>query len=246
MNVDPRIIVPAWPAPPGVHAAFTLRQGGVSQAPYDSFNLGDHVGDDSQAVEANRAALLRRLSLPTDPLWLHQMHGCDIARGRGDCEADGVVVDEPGKVCAIMVADCLPVLFSTRDGSRVAAAHAGWRGLAAGVLENTVASMGQAGDDVLAWLGPCIGPDSFEVGEDVRSAFVDQDAGTSGAFLHWRPGHWLADLPALARRRLGAVGVRSVYGGHWCTYKERENFFSYRRDGVTGRMAALIWMAAPG
>lgn len=244
MNEDIDVIVPAWPAPPGVRAAFTLRQGGSSRAPYHSLNLGDHVGDEPQAVEANRLALTRRLRLPGEPLWLRQVHGCELALGEGGCEADGVVVKEVDKVCAILVADCLPVLFARQDGKAVAAAHAGWRGLAAGILERTLAALEAPPDEILAWLGPCIGPNAFEVGEEVLAAFVETDPEAEKDFLAWRPGHWLANLPALARRRLRAAGVTSIYGGHWCTYREPDRFFSYRRDGISGRMAALIWKAS--
>lgn len=225
----------------------TSRQGGVSSAPWDSFNLGDHVGDDPQHVAANRARL--RQNLPADPLWLKQIHGARVidAGVASDLEADAAFTRQPATVCAVLTADCLPVLFCDRAGSVVAAAHAGWRGLASGVLEAAVAAMGVAPEDVLAWMGPAIGPRAFEVGDEVRRIFVRQHAEAASAFTAQPPGgeskqKWLADIYQLARLRLSHAGVTSIYGGGRCTYGERGEFFSYRRDGVTGRMAALIWL----
>ncbi len=234
------LITPDWPAPTGVWALTTTRLGGVSPAPYDSLNLGDHVGDAPQAVAENRRIL--REVLPSEPRWLSQVHGCSVADAgeSGPCEADAAIALEPGRVCAVLTADCLPVLLCDKAGTRVAAVHAGWRGLADGVLEATVARM--AGDELMAWLGPAIGPDAFEVGDEVREAFLERDPGAEAAFQPSPQGRWLADLYTLARRRLAAAGVGAVYGGGLCTYTDSERFYSYRRDGVTGRIASLIWL----
>lgn len=240
------LILPQWPAPGRVRAASTTRIGGLSPAPYDTLNLAKHVGDDPGRVDANRARLDEALSLPGEPLWLNQVHGCEVAdteTAEPGCSADAALARGPGRVCAVMTADCLPVLFCARDGSTVAAAHAGWRGLAAGVLERTVADLGVAPADVLAWLGPAIGPDAFEVGPEVREAFTAGDAGARGCFRPAGGDTWLADIFGLARRRLAAVGVSAVFGGGLCTYSDPRRFYSYRRDGVTGRMASLIWLA---
>jgi YfiH family protein len=238
-----------WHAPPGVRAAFTTRQGGVSAVPWDSFNLGVHVNDAPDAVAANRSRLKQVLSLPSEPVWLTQVHGVDVVDldKAGDLlappTADAVIAHDRGRVCTIMVADCLPVLFASRDGSRIGAAHAGWRGLAAGVLEKTVLALGVPGSQLTAWLGPAISRENFEVGDDVRQAFVAQDAKAASSFVRNPRGKWQADLIALARRRLEAIGVTDVSGGQWCTFADRERFFSHRRDGKGGRMAALIWRA---
>jgi len=240
-------LVPDWPASAQVRALQTLRTGGCSQPPWDSFNLGEHVGDDPLAVAANRQLLRRQL--PAEPLWLQQVHG--IAAVDADATVNSVAADaayarRPGRVCAVMTADCLPVLFCDRAGTVVAAAHAGWRGLAAGVLESTVEAMAVPPAEILAWLGPAIGPQCFEVGDEVRQAFVLNDPLACEAFVAQAPGKWLADIYRLARQRLAAVGVVSVSGGGLCTVSDGERFFSYRRDGVTGRMASLIWLAPAG
>jgi YfiH family protein len=240
-------LVPDWPAPPVVRAAITTRPGGVSRAPWDSLNLADHVGDDAACVAENRRRLRRALGLPAEPFWLHQVHGCDVAdadaaAGDSPCEADAAVATRPGRVCAVLTADCLPVLFCSRQGDWVAAAHAGWRGLAAGVLERAVARAPVAAADVLAWLGPAIGPAAFEVGAEVRAAFLAEDAGVAGCFAPSPAGRWLADLYGLARRRLERSGVGWVGGGSLCTFTDAGRFFSFRRDGTTGRMASLIWL----
>lgn len=243
----PDWIVPEWPAPSTVSALITTRAGGASAGTYASFNLGFSTGDDAGAVEANRH-LLRAL-LPGEPRWLKQIHGVRVLPAeavQGRPEADASITRMPGTVCAIQVADCLPVLFAARSGSVVAAAHAGWRGLAAGVIENTVAAMEDAGasaGELMAYIGPGIGPRAFEVGDDVRDAYVSRDAGAAAAFEPQGAGKWLADLPALARRALERCGVTGIYGGTLCTYSDPRRFYSYRRDKVTGRMAALIWMA---
>lgn len=237
-------ITPDWPAPANVRALITTRVGGVSAAPYASFNLGDHVGDDPRHVEQNRADLAA--CLPAQPAWLTQVHGTAVlnaAQVAGAPQADASVALQPGVVSVVMTADCLPVLLCDRAGSVVAAAHAGWRGLLDGVLERTVEAMAQPAGELLAYLGPAIGPTAFEVGNEVRQAFVAHSAQASEAFLPGASaGKWLADLYLLARQRLNGVGVNAVYGGHDCTYSDAERFFSYRRDGVTGRMASLIWL----
>jgi hypothetical protein len=244
---EPDLILPDWPAPAVVRAAFTLRQGGVSRPPFDSFNIAVHVGDEPGAVAENRARLRERLELPAEPAWLEQVHGCsvadlDAAAARAvSGPADAAVTRSVARVCAIQVADCMPVLFASTDGAAIGAAHAGWRGLAGGVLEATVRAMGTPPGQLLAWLGPAIGQANFEVGEEVRAAFLAGDPGAAAAFTANPRGRWQCDLYALARRKLGALGVSSVSGGGWCTYSDTGRFFSYRRDGRCGRMAALVW-----
>ncbi|WJW74922.1 peptidoglycan editing factor PgeF [Thiohalobacter sp. IOR34] len=237
-------LIPDWPAPAVVRALTTTRAGGVSRPPYDSLNLADHVGDDPAAVAANRERLRTRLGLPAEPVWLRQVHGTgivDAARLSGTAGADGSTTAQPGVVCAVLTADCLPLLLCDRAGRRVAAVHAGWRGLAGGVIEAALDAMDRPGSELLAWLGPAIGPRAFAVGDEVRAAFVAADPAAATAF-HREAGGWRADLYALARQRLAARGVRAVYGGHWCTHEDRARFYSYRRDGDTGRMASLIWL----
>lgn len=237
------MILPDWPAPANVRGLMTTREGGVSGAPWASFNLGDHVGDDPACVAANRARLRERL--PAEPGWLRQVHSARVLElgGEANAEADAAFSREKGQVCAVLTADCLPVLFCDRAGSVVAAAHAGWRGLAGGVLEATVAAMRVDPGEILAWMGAAIGPQAFEVGDEVRRIFVGQHPEAASAFVPHAPGKWLADIYRLARIRLNAVGVEAVYGGGRCTFSEGEVFFSYRRDGVTGRMASLVWLA---
>lgn len=236
-------IVPDWPAPANVHALVTTRHGGVSVAPYASINLGDHVGDDPAAVAANRRML--QASLPTEPVWLKQVHGSGIAdadHALGVPEADGSVARRPGVICAVLTADCLPILLCDRAGTVVAAAHAGWRGLADGVIEAVVKTMAIEAGEILAWLGPAIGPRAFEVGDEVRQIFMARDPAAEQAFIpSASAGKWLADIYLLARQRLARIGVKRVYGGEYCTHADMERFFSYRRDGVTGRMASLVW-----
>jgi YfiH family protein len=241
------LIHPDWPVPSRVKSLMTTRRGGVSSAPWDSFNLGDHVGDDPQHVAANRANL--REHLPAEPLWLKQVHSARVVEPGRDAklEADAAFTRNPATICAVLTADCLPVLFCDRGGNVVAAAHAGWRGLAGGVLEATVAAMGVAPGDILAWMGAAIGPQAFEVGDEVRQAFVGRHTEAAGAFTPLPSADaatqkWLADIYQLARIRLNRAGVTSIYGGGRCTYGESGEFFSYRRDRVTGRMAALIWL----
>jgi len=239
-------LVPDWPAPPAVRAVTTTRHGGVSHGPWASMNPADHVGDAAAAVAANRARLRRALVLPAEPVWLSQVHGVGVvdAASAGDRPAaDAAWTAQPGVVCAVLTADCLPVLLADRAGRCVAAAHAGWRGLAAGVLEATVAQLPVPPRELLAWLGPAIGPAAFEVGADVRAAFVEQDAQAAGAFTPGADGRWFADLYRLGRQRLASCGVTAVYGGDWCTFLDSARFYSYRRDGTTGRMATLVWLA---
>ena len=236
-------IVADWPAPAGVRAVATTRQGGFSLPPYESLNLGDHVGDDPERVAKNRSRLRQILALPAEPNWLEQVHGCEVAAcGSGQIKADAVIARQIGGVCAVLTADCLPLLLCNRQGTRVAAVHAGWRGLAAGVIENAVAAFGQPGEELLAWMGPAIGPRQFEVGDEVREVFVAADPAAETAFRAQGSGHWLADIYQLARQRLGSLNLGYVGGGEYCTVSDPERFFSYRRDGVTGRMAALIWI----
>lgn len=227
-------LVPDWPAPANVKALVTTRAHG---------NLADHVGDQESAVAARRAELCRHL--PAEPLWLTQVHGVRCVRAEDaaiGAEADASMTTVPGRVCAVLTADCLPVLLCDEAGSVVAAAHAGWRGLAAGVIEASVAEMSVPGERLLAWLGPAIGPSAFEVGDDVVGAFSAHDADATMAFAARPNGKWLCDLYALARRRLNALGIMRVAGGGLCTYSDGERFYSYRRDGATGRMASLIWI----
>lgn len=242
-----------WPAPPGVRALTTLRTGlGVSAAPFDTFNLGTRCGDDLAAVAENHRQLQAALALPSSPHWLRQVHGIGVVRFDAQSkavsaeapEADASVTDRPGSVLAILTADCLPVVLAANDGSEVAAAHAGWRGLCAGVLEATVAAMHTPPHMLRAWLGPAAGPQAYEVGSDVFDAFTGRDARARMAFLPTRPGHWNVDLYTLARQRLLDVGVTDVHGGGLCTILDRARFFSHRRDGQSGRIATLVWMAA--
>lgn len=250
-------LLPDWPAPAHVHALVTTRLGGCSMAPHDSLNLGDHVDDDPQAVAANRALLeqaLQRLAPAVAPQWLKQVHGTRVVTPPAEPtqrrvwipEADAAVTTQAGVPITVMTADCLPAFFTDRAGTCVAVAHAGWRGLCDGVLEATVAQFAQA-DDVLVWLGPAIGPQSFEVGGEVRDEFMARDAVAEQAFVPspGRPGRWLGDLYQLARQRLRRVGVEAVYGGGRDTHAERELFYSFRRDGRTGRMASVIWLGQP-
>jgi YfiH family protein len=247
---EPVFIFPDWPAPAHVHAASTTRQGGASTAPYDSFNLASHVGDDAQCVQQNRWLLRQALQLPAEPAWLEQVHGVEVVEASGlsgPCAADASISTECGVVCTVMTADCLPVLMCDRRGRGVAAAHAGWRGLAAGVIEATAKRLCQRLDcdagELLVWLGPAIGPQAFEVGSEVRDAFTANDTAAGQAFIANRPGHWLADIYLLARQALRRQGIEAVYGGGRCTYNEVENFFSFRRNSTTGRMASLIWLS---
>ena len=242
-----RPIVPEWPAPGRVRAASTTRTGGVSGGPWRSLNLGDHVADDGEAVSRNRARLRNELELPEEPRWLVQRHGTRVVAAGAvpdGAAADGIVAREPGMVCAVLAADCMPVLLCDRDATMVAALHAGWRGLAAGILEAGIRATGVAPGELIAWLGPAIGPERYEVGPDVRDAFLASDPDAADAFRSsGPPDRWRADLERLVRRRLARGGVGSVHGGGTCTASDPGRFFSHRRDGVTGRMATLVWLA---
>jgi YfiH family protein len=263
-QVRASVLLADWPAPPGVHALVTLRgPAGDSSPPFDRFDMGLRNGDDVAVVARNRELLERGLGLPSTPRWLRQVHGAAVYRlpssgpsghllpqaGEGNTcepEADAAVTDAPGTVLAILTADCLPVVFAAVDGSEVAAAHAGWRGLAAGVLEATVAAMRAAPGDVIAWMGPAAGPDAYEVGVEVRDAFVVRDPQATTAFAATRPGHWRVDLYALARQRLVAAGITRIHGGGLCTISDSARFYSHRRDARTGRMATLVWRGSTG
>jgi YfiH family protein len=232
-----------------VKAFITTRQGGVSEPPYESLNLALHVGDLPAAVARNRLRLRECCDLPQEPFWLSQVHGCQVADSASDlpgCEADAVYSRQPGRVCAVLTADCLPLLMTDRAGRVVCAVHAGWRGLAAGVVESAVARLSTPPQELLVWLGPAIGPDAFEVGDEVREVFVEQSAEDEAAFRRNERGRWLADIYRLARLRLQRLGVDYVGGGDCCTWSQSSLFYSYRREGVTGRMASLIWLELVG
>lgn len=235
-------LIPDWPAPANVRAVCTTRAGGCSRGAFAGLNLAAHVGDDPEAVARNRARLRSALQLPGEPAWLEQVHGAEVidASLPEPRRADAGFTRNPGVVCAVLTADCLPVLLCAAAGSRVAAVHAGWRGLAAGVLENAVAALEKS--HLMAWLGPAIGPRAFEVGAEVRRAFVATHPECAPAFAPADGGKWRADLYALARLALRRAGVDEVYGGGECTYGDAGRFYSYRRGGVTGRMASLIWL----
>lgn len=242
----PRPIVPDWPAPDRVRAASTTRTGGTSGGPWRSLNLADHVADDGEAVRRNRARLRRALELPEEPRWLVQRHSARVVEAGADgngAPADGIVARESGIICAVLAADCMPVLLCDRGAAVVAALHAGWRGLAAGLVEAGVRATGAAPGELIAWLGPAIGLERYEVGPDVRDAVLAGDPDAGGAFrAAGAPDRWRADLEGLVRRRLARCGVGSVHGGGICTASDPERFFSHRRDGVTGRMATLVWL----
>lgn len=242
-------LVPDWPAPDRVQAASTLRQGGESAPPYAGLNLATHVGDEFETVDRNRRLLSETLHLPAEPVWLEQVHGRGVVAAHtvpdGESPAaDASWTNQAAVVCGVMTADCLPVLFCDRQGSCIAAAHAGWRGLHAGVLEATVAEMAAEPGDILVWLGPAIGPQQFQVGAEVRDAFIQYDAAHARAFEHQHEDKWLADIYRLARQRLQSVGVTAIYGGGLCTYTDQNRFFSYRRESTTGRMASLIYLCS--
>ncbi|MGB5180478.1 MAG: peptidoglycan editing factor PgeF [Gammaproteobacteria bacterium] len=250
MAVTEDWLVPDWPAAPQVRAVCTTRRGGHSVGPYSSMNPADHVGDDPAAVLANRQTLQQVLHLPAQPRWLQQVHGTTVIDAADAFESGRVAVADaarcatPGVVCAVLTADCLPVLLCDRAGRQVAALHAGWRGLAAGVIEQTVDAMQQSGEALLAWLGPAISPAAYQVGDEVRESFMNHDSQAQAAFQPDPAGGWKADLYRLARQRLAARGVSAIYGGNECSFSDAERFYSYRRDGVTGRMATLIWLQA--
>jgi YfiH family protein len=240
-------IYPDWPAPVHVKAVTTTRNGGFSVGAYASFNLSNLVGDEPGSVKRNRALLREVLKLPAEPIWLTQVHGTRVIdafdAGPGE-EADGCVTGTGGVVCAVLTADCLPVLLCDRRSTRIAALHAGWRGLAAGIIEEGLRRIHVPPANLMAWLGPAIGPSAYEVGDDVRNTFIGLDKEMAGSFtpVPNRPGHWLADLYDIARRRLRSQGVHDIHGGLRCTLRERNLFYSHRRDGNCGRMASLIWL----
>jgi YfiH family protein len=244
-------LTPDWPAPANIYAATTLRCGGSSCGAYASLNPAMHVGDDVDQVKQNRLIIKGLLNLPSEPVWLEQVHGnraVQALKNESLQQADASYTTETGIVCAIMTADCLPLLVCSTDGSRVAAIHAGWRGLLAGVIGNTLSVMqssslskGRDEQDFLVWLGPAIGPDCFEVGAEVREAFLDKAEAFETAFKQQNNGQWLADIYRLARIDLAMLGIDNVYGGEFCTVTDHERFYSYRRDKETGRMATLIW-----
>jgi|APCry1669189241_1035207.scaffolds.fasta_scaffold33764_2 hypothetical protein len=256
---SPPVLVPNWPAPASIYALVTTRAGGVSEAPYDSLNLGKHVGDAPDKVSENRVRV--RHLLPNEPIWLEQVHGTRVWHSGDDYQADAAISAEPEQVIAVLTADCMPVFFCNRAGNLVGVAHAGWRGLCAGVLENTVQALcekslalGQtlARANILVWLGPAIGPSCFEVGNEVREQFIDAARLTGAGFpvetfqaIPGKPQKYWANLYHLARSRLKNAGIQAIYGGNFCTFTQSEQFFSHRRDGVSGRFAALIWLAAP-
>jgi YfiH family protein len=238
-------LTPDWPAPPHIHALTTLRIGGCSVGNYASLNLGDHVGDDPVCIEENRQKLYETLKFQHKPFWLNQVHGIKVIDWNGspqNNEADAAFTRLKQYPCVVLTADCLPILLCDREGTIVAAVHAGWKGLLSGVIETTVAAMQVPGEKLLAWMGPAIGPAAFEVGEEVREQFITVDEQAQSAFRHKGGQKWLADIFSLGRQRLRRVGVTAVYGGNECTYSDAERFFSFRRDKDTGRLATLIWM----
>jgi YfiH family protein len=241
-----RLLKPDWPAPPHVVAYSTTREGGVSLAQYASLNLGLHVQDNPEHVQTNRALLKARLGLAHEPLWLEQVHSTDVVKFTQPSNhipiADGSWTEQPGLACIVMTADCLPVLLTDKQGSFVAAVHAGWRGLCHGILAQAISQLSVARADILVWLGPAIGPRAFQVGSEVRAEFMARNPKCSDAFSADIGGKWKADLYQLARLHLAELGVTQVYGGEHCTFTESDTFFSYRKEGVTGRMASLIYL----
>ncbi len=241
MSVE--VVKADWPAPANVQAFTTTKMGGFSKDAWSSMNLGQRCGDKPAAVQRNREKLVSQL--PAAPKWLQQVHGRRVLThslvGSETPKADAMVSFSPGQVCAILTADCLPVLFCNRAGNRIAAAHAGWRGLAQGVLQAAAKQMDEAPGEIMAWLGPAIGPKVYQVGEDVRQAFAQEH----GIYFRKNGDRWSLDLCGVARRMLTQLGIAAVYGGHFCTFSDSERFFSFRRDGVTGRMASVIWLESP-
>lgn len=243
-EVLPECIAADWHAPSNVRAVTTTRVGGYSKGVYTGFNLAQHVNDLPAAVDKNRQLLQQHLTLPVAPQWLDQVHSHRVVKA-DTCEnhqADASWTDQAGSVCVVLTADCLPVFFCDRAGTRVAIAHAGWKGLHAGVITQTVQALGVAVNDLLVWLGPAIGPNAFEVGDEVRAQFVTKHSANSNAFARKDAAHWNADIYHLARIELENLGVNQIYGGDFCTYSDQARFYSYRRDGDTGRMASLIWI----
>jgi YfiH family protein len=240
-----RFITPDWPAPSNIKSLSTTRHGGASQPPYDSFNLGTHVGDQAARVEQNRQTLLNQARLPEPPRWLNQVHGTSVISANdwlGNDDADAIDSKQLNQVCVVMTADCLPILLCNKQGHHVAAIHAGWRSLAAGIIEKTLQRFECQADDLMVWLGPAIGPQQFEVGSDVVTAFSHNSPIALDAFTQTDSSHYLADIYLLAKQKLNAHGVHAIFGGDRCTMTESSDFFSYRRDGMTGRMASMIWI----
>ena len=239
-------LTPNWPAPPQIKAFSTTRQGGFSEQSYNSMNLGDHVGDDAEKVAKNRTTLRSMLDLPNEPQWLKQIHGNKVIQihtgSSATVEADGCFTKQESNVCAVLTADCLPILITDKAGTTVAAIHAGWRGLANGIIDVALRALGLPNHSLLVWLGPAIGPTKFEVGEDVKSIFSEQAYNTDLAFKPKTANKWLLDIYQIARYNLIRNGVEQIYGGDQCTFSQSDRYFSYRRDGVTGRMASLIWL----
>lgn len=242
MNNNLYWLQPDWPAPSNVHAATTLRSGGSSIGNYDSLNPAIHVGDDPEIVKQNRKTIRKILNLPSEPAWLNQTHS-NLAVKAGlkpaPLQADASFTDQAGVVCVVMTADCLPLLVCSTDGTEIAAIHAGWRGLLYGIIDNTVAALKNR--ELLVWLGPAIGPEQFEVGPEVQTAFCGKSSDYATAFTQRSQHKWLADIYSIARINLGKLGIHNVYGGQYCTVTDKERFYSYRRDRITGRMASLIW-----
>jgi len=238
-------ITPSWPAPKNIKAFTTTRIGGFSKSPYDTFNTANHVGDDPDAVAKNRKLLRETLHLPSEPTWLNQVHGVEVIQANQQTTpvtADASFTQKPGVVCVAQTADCLPLLVCDRAGTTVAAIHAGWKGLAAGVIEATINTLKIPAQELLVWLGPAMGPQSFEVKEDVLAAFTTVDPKAELAFKPINSTQWLANIYLLAKQRLNNLGITHIYGEELCTYNDKERFFSFRRDKDTGRMASLIWM----
>lgn len=239
-------ITPNWPTTKAIVAGTSTRLGGVSKAPYDSFNLGSNSGDDLQDVAQNRQQLQERLQLPSEPCWLNQVHGnsaISIDTHYETTDADASYTNTPNIVCTVLTADCLPILVCNQAGNEVAAIHAGWRSLASGIIENTIQHFNSPNEELLTWLGPCISADAYEVGTEVYDNFTDQNQEAQNAFTSTRKNHWLANLPLLAEQRLQALGILQIYHSNLCTYQDPQNFYSYRRTNPTGRMASLIYFS---
>jgi hypothetical protein len=245
-NQELQWLKPNWPAPAHVRAYSTSRQGGFSEQAFNSLNLGDHVGDEVNNVAKNRAALKSKLNLPNEPHWLKQVHGNKVIQihhgSSGIDEADGCFTKQASNICVVLTADCLPILISDKAGTTVAAIHAGWRGLASGIIDVALCTLGLPYDSLLVWLGPAIGPTQFEVGDDVKAIFANKAYNTDPAFKPKTANKWLLDIYQIARYNLSHYGVEHIYGGGECTFTQSEKYFSYRRDGITGRMASLIWL----
>ena len=239
------VIIPPWPAPPNVKAYSTTRIGGVSQGPYSSLNLAHHVDDNPDHVKENREIIKNTIPLPDQPHWLTQIHSNRVLLAdnvQKYAPGDGTYTHTPNVVCAVLAADCLPILICNHHGTAVAALHGGWRGLADGIIENGIRAMGIPEHQLMAWLGPAIGPKYFEVGPEVKDRFVAMDPNTTKAFTATNSGKYLANIYLIAQVRLNHFGIREIYGGNYCTYSEQERFYSYRRDGATGRMASMIYI----